>query len=88
MEATFSGPDDVEGEAPDDGHVGGAMAVPQAGLIFLEDGIEDPTKALDAPVTADGLGGPVRRQRGGGDEGAGLTADRAAAFDLGEVIQH
>ncbi len=38
--------DDVDGEVPDEGHVAGAVAGSEAGLVLLEDDVENPVEAV------------------------------------------
>ena len=51
-----AGAHDVEGEPSDQGHVAGAVSSTQARQVFLEDHVEHPVQAFDAPMPADGLG--------------------------------
>ena len=68
----------------DGGHVAGAMALAETGLVVGEGDVEHPVQAvLDGPVLADGFGGVGRGEGAGGDEVAGLGAGGAAAFDAG-----
>ncbi len=88
----FSGAHHVEGEASDEGHVGGAVAAAQARLTFLKDDVEHPVKALDAPMAADCRGGALRGEGGGGDEVAAFlrygTDGLNAAFTLNKLDSH
>src|SRR3546814_8746066 len=66
---------------PDDGHVPGAMALAEAGLVFLEDGVEDPVEAVfDAPVSAHGACGVFGGEACGGDVVAGVEAAAVPQF--------
>ena len=47
---------EAEGEASDDSHVLGAMTGSVAGQIILELDIEEPVRALDAPMATDAFG--------------------------------
>jgi len=48
---------------PDDGHVFGAVAFSETGLVVAEDDIEHPVQLVfDAPVASDGLGGGLGRE--------------------------
>ena len=65
----------------DGGHVVGAVALAQAGLVVAEGDIEHPVQAiLDRPVLADGLGGG---EGSGGDEMAGFAAAASDGLDAG-----
>ena len=78
------GADEVEGEVADGGHVPGAMALAEAGLVVGEGDVEHPVQAvLDRPVPADRGGGVGRGEGAGGDEVAGLGAGRAPGLDAG-----
>src|SRR3546814_8516877 len=71
----FGCADEVDGEMPDDGHVPGAVPLAEAGLVFLEDGVEDPVEAVfDAPVSAHGACGVFGGEACGGDVVAGIEA--------------
>jgi hypothetical protein len=74
---------EVKGEAPDDGHVFGSVALPVSGEIVLEVDIEDPVRALDAPVAADRGGEFINVERGRGDVGSGLVCDFAGLLGCG-----
>ena len=66
-----------------DGHVSGAEAFAQTGLVLAESDIEDPMQAvLDPPVTAHGLGSACGIERGGGDVIACLAVCPAGALGL------
>ncbi len=59
LEGSFvwHGADEVEGEVADARHVLGAVTGSEAGLVFVEEDVEDPVQAvLDGPVAAGGLG--------------------------------
>ena len=80
--SSLSGSDHIEGKTADEGHVLSAIASATAGVIFLEDDIEDPVQALDAPMAADRLCGALWGEAGGGDEVSGVARDLALALDL------
>lgn len=60
----LDGSDEVDGEVAGDGHIFGAMALSQAGLIVFEDDVEHPMEfVLDGPMAARRFGRPWRCQR-------------------------
>src|SRR3546814_10690126 len=64
------------------GHVSGAVPRAEAGLVFLEDRVEDPVEAVfDAPVTVHGACGGIGGEWCGGDVVAVFEA--AAVLQLG-----
>jgi len=65
----------------DDGHVLGAVAFPQAGLVVVEVDVENPMEAvLDAPMGAHGLARLRGGQDGGGDVKARFEARAVGEF--------
>jgi hypothetical protein len=69
---------------PYDGHVAGAEAFAQSGLVLLERDVEDPIQAvLNAPVAAHGVCGARRIEAGRGDTITRLAVRLTGSFDLG-----
>src|SRR3546814_9787159 len=57
------------------------LPLAEAGLVFLEDGVEDPVEAVfDAPVSAHGACGVFGGEACGGDVVAGIEAAAVLQF--------
>jgi hypothetical protein len=74
---------EVEGEAADDNHVLGPVALSVAREVVLEGDVEEPVHALDAPVATSGLGEALDVEGGGGEIGSGLGGGLAGLFGDG-----
>jgi hypothetical protein len=67
-----------------EGHVAGAEAFAQSGLVLLERDVEDPMQAVfSAPVAAYGLCGARRIEGSRGNIIARLAVQLTGSFDLG-----
>lgn len=81
--------DEVDAGVADHGHVDGAVALAEAGLVFLEDNVEHPVqRILDGPMSPNGFGGFQGREGGGGDVVARVEAAALLEFGLPLDLDH